>query len=181
MTTKPSTKENSQTSHSAPHLGLATPENWASRLARLRINLYPAYRRTSARAEYVAGDFRYIRIRLPFNRHTRNHNNSIYGGALYAAVDPIHCVMLLHALRTEDHIGWVRSATIRFRKPAREDLFGHFYLTEQALAEAKAELQARGRCNKLFPCTLVNAENKLHAQFEIEVHIRKRSPKDSPT
>ena len=88
-------------------------ESRSSRWLRWRFNLFPAYRGVGARVEYIASDFREVRVRLPLSWRTRNYVGTIFGGSLYGAVDPIYMIMLIHLLGRE-YIVWDKSASIRF-------------------------------------------------------------------
>ncbi|HEX7831004.1 MAG TPA: DUF4442 domain-containing protein, partial [Thermoanaerobaculia bacterium] len=64
------------------------PEDFASRLMRWKFNIFPAYRGTGGRVKYIAADFREVRVALPLSFRTRNAVGTIFGGSMYAAVDP---------------------------------------------------------------------------------------------
>lgn len=81
------------------------PESWKTRLNRWGFNFFPAYRGTGGRVEYIAGDWREIRIRLPLNWRTRNYVGTIFGGSLYGAVDPLYMIMLIRNLGDE-YVVW---------------------------------------------------------------------------
>ncbi len=73
-------------------------ENLQSKIYRLQLNLFPPYRRTGARVIFIAGDLSEVRIKLPLNRKTKNYVGTLFGGSIYAAVDPIYMVMLIRLL-----------------------------------------------------------------------------------
>ena len=56
---------------------------------------------TGARITYVASDFREVRVRLPLSWQTRNYVGTIFGGSMYAAVDPVYMLMLIKNLGKE--------------------------------------------------------------------------------
>jgi len=91
-------------------------ESWKTRLSRWRFNWFPAYRSTGARIEYIAADWQEIRIRLPLNWRTRNYVGTIFGGSMYAALDPIYMIMLIKLLGARYEV-WDKAATIRFAGP----------------------------------------------------------------
>ena len=59
-----------------------------------------------------------VRVKIPLNWKTRNGVGTIFGGSLYAAVDPIYMTMLIKLLGP-DYLVWDKSAAIRFLKPGR--------------------------------------------------------------
>src|SRR5260370_31069378 len=104
------------------------PESSASRWMRWKLNLFPAYRGTGARATYIADDFAEVRVKLPLSWRTRTLVGTIFGGSLYAAVDPVYMIMLIHLLGRE-YVVWDKAATIRFRKPGRSTLTATFKIS----------------------------------------------------
>ena len=70
---------------------------------------------TPGPGEHVAADCR--RVRLPVLAHPERVSK-IFGGSLYAAIDPFFMIMLMKNLGPA-YVVWDKAPTIRFRKPAR--------------------------------------------------------------
>ena len=64
-------------------------------------NLSPMYRRTTARVTSITPDLCEATVRLPLSWRNRNYVGSIFGGSLYAAVDPIYMIQLIYVLGEE--------------------------------------------------------------------------------
>ena len=94
------------------------PESLRTFLYRLVFNLWPCYRGTGGRVTFIAADWSEVRVRLPLSWRTRNYVGTIFGGSIYAAVDPFFMIMLMHRLGPDYEV-WDKAATIRFRKPGR--------------------------------------------------------------
>lgn len=97
-------------------------------------NLSPMYRRTTARIQHVSEDLRLIKIKLPISYKNRNYVNTIFGGSLFSAVDPIPMVQLINLLG-KDYVVWDKSAEVFFKRPAGQDVYAEFTWTEAELAE----------------------------------------------
>lgn len=151
------------------------PESFRSRLLRLRFNLFPAYRGTGARVVYIADDLREIRIRLPLSWRTRNYVGTIFGGSMYAAVDPMLMVMLIRNLG-RDYVVWDKSASIRFRRPGRTTLHARFVLDQSELDAIRTALLEADRVDRAYPVALVDEEGVVHAEVEKVIQIRRRVP-----
>ena len=149
------------------------PESWSSRLTRWRLNWFPAYRATGARITYISADRSEVRIRLPLNRRTRNYVGTIFGGSMYAAVDPVYMVMLIEVLGPE-YVVWDKAATIRFLRPGRQELYASFRLTPDDVAAIRSEVDATGRTERQFTVELQDAAGDVHAVAEKVVSIRRR-------
>lgn len=102
-------------------------------------NLSPMYRRSTGRIIYVSDDLRHIRMKLPISYKNRNYVNSIFGGSMFSAVDPIPMVQLINIIG-DDYVVWDKSARIAFKRPAKNDLFAEFTYTLEELEDIKARV-----------------------------------------
>jgi hypothetical protein len=150
-------------------------ESLRTRLFRWGFNLWPCYRGTGARVTYIADDWREVRIRLPLSWRTRNYVGSIFGGSLYAAVDPFYMIMLIQLLGP-DFTVWDKAAAIRFRRPGQTPLTATFTLDDAELAEIRRLLQEQPKLDRTYRVTLVDAAGTLHAEMEKVIHISRRTP-----
>ena len=150
------------------------PESWRTRLARWGFNWFPAYRATGARITYVASDWCEVRIRLPLNWRTRNYVGTIFGGSMYGAIDPVYMIMLIKVLGAGFEV-WDKAATIRFRRPGREQLYATFRLEAAEIAALRAELERSGKVEREFTVDLVNAAGEVHATCQKLLSVRRRA------
>src|SRR5258707_15253434 len=118
------------------------PESWKTRVMRWKFGLFPAWRGTGARVSYIASDFREVRVELPLSWRTRNYVGTIFGGSIYAAVDPIYMLMLIRRLGPE-FVVWDKAATIQFKKPGRETLRARFVIDDQELMAIRTALESQ--------------------------------------
>ncbi len=156
------------------------PEGFKRKLERALYNLFPAIRGTGCRVTYIANDYREIRVKLPLNWRTRNKVGTIFGGSMYAAVDPFYMIMLMKILGDE-YIVWDRSANIRFKRPGKETLYAEFHVSEQETDEIIEVLETRKSTNRDYVIELRNAEGEVHAIIEKEIYVtRKMRPAAVP-
>lgn len=148
-------------------------ERLRARITRFGFNLFPAFWSTGARITHLSPDFREIRIRLPLSWRTRNYVGTIFGGSMYAAVDPIYMVMLIRNLGP-GYVVWDKAATIRFRRPGRAALFAHFTLDERELDEIRAALERESAIERVYDVDLVDDLGVVHASVRKTLHIRRR-------
>ena len=156
------------------------PESFRTRLMRWRFNWHPAYRRSGGRIEYIDVTLREVRMRLPLNRGTRNLNGTIYGGSIYAAVDPIHAVMLVSLLGPADYVCWTKEATVRFRRQARTDLSATFRLDASEVDAVRAEVERSGKVERRYPVEMFDRDGRLCVECDVLVHIHARPPATRP-
>jgi acyl-coenzyme A thioesterase PaaI-like protein len=144
-------------------------------LWRLGFNLFPAFRGTGARVEYVAPDMREVRVKLPFGWRTRNVVGTTFGGSMYAALDPFYALMLMQNLGS-DYVVWDKAANIRYRRPGRTDLYARFALGEEELREIRNKLDGggadgRGSVDRVYRVELADAAGEIHAIVEKTLYI----------
>lgn len=150
-------------------------ESLRTRLFRWAFNLWPCFRGTGARVAFIAADWSEIRIRLPLSWRTRNYVGTIFGGSLYAGVDPFYMLMLIHRLGPE-FVVWDKAASIRFRKPGRSTLGATFRVDEAEVAEIRRLLREQPKVDRTYAVDLRDADGVVHAEIQKVVHISLRIP-----
>jgi acyl-coenzyme A thioesterase PaaI-like protein len=140
-------------------------------------NFFPAYRGTGARVEYIAADYREVRVRLPLNWRTRNYVGTIFGGSLYGAVDPIYMIMLIEILGPE-YVVWDKVATIRFLRPGRTTLRACFLVGEEEDRAIRELLEKEASVDRVYRVELKDASGKVHAEVDKTIFVRKRRPEE---
>jgi acyl-coenzyme A thioesterase PaaI-like protein len=155
------------------------PESLRTRGMRLAFNLWPCYRGAGARVTYIAGDWREVRVEVPLSLRTRNYVGTIFGGSLYAAVDPFYMIMLMENLG-RGYVVWDKAATIRFRRPGRSTLHATFRIDEAELAAVREAAERARSVDRVYVVELADREGEVHAVVEKVVHVRKRRPEDEP-
>ncbi len=147
------------------------PESLRSRFYRWGFNLFPAYCATGARITFISHDFREVRVKLPLSWQTRNYVGTIFGGSMYAAVDPVYMLMLIKNLGPQ-YVVWDKSACIRFRKPGRATLFARFLLDEGELDAIRSALMHSRSVDRTYQVELTDKEGVVHASVEKVLYIR---------
>ena len=109
------------------------------RLFKYGFNLSPMYRRSTGRLIEVSKDLLYVKVKVPISYKNRNYVNSIFGGSMFSAVDPIPMVQLINLL-DDNYIIWDKSAEVFFKKPAKETLFAEFTYNSEEIAAIKKEV-----------------------------------------
>jgi len=149
------------------------PESFATKIDRLKFNFFPAYRGTGARVVYIADDYREIRVKIPLSWRTRNYVGTIYGGSMYAGIDPIYMLMLIKNLGRE-YVVWDKAAKIHFKRPGRETLFAEFHLRQKELDEIKSILETQRSVDRIYKVELADRSGKVHAIIEKTLYIAKK-------
>lgn len=149
------------------------PESFATKIDRWKFNLFLAYRGTGARVVYISDDYSEIRVKIPLNWRTRNYVGTIYGGSMYAGIDPIYMLMLIKNLG-RGYVVWDKAAKIRFKRPGKETLFAEFCLTPEDLDEIRTILETEKSIDRIYNVKLADKSGKIHAIIEKTLYITKK-------
>ena len=106
------------------------------KLLKYGFNLSPMYRRSTGKITYVSANLQDIKIVIPISYKNRNYMNTVFGGSMFAAVDPIPMIQLTQILGN-GFVVWDKSAEIYFKKPAKENLYADFVFTDAELEDIK--------------------------------------------
>ena len=109
-----------------------------ARLLRRGMGWWPPFLGAGIRVKSFADDFREAVVELKMGRFNRNYVGTHFGGSLYAMTDPFFMIMLLHNLGG-DHLVWDKSGSIEYVAPGRGAVRAHFALTEERIAEIRAQ------------------------------------------
>lgn len=124
---------------------------------RYGFNLSPMYKRSTAKLVEVSEDLLHVKIIVPLSYKNKNYVNSIFGGSMFSAVDPIPMIQLL-SIMGNDYVVWDKSAEIFFKKPAKENLYADFDFSENELAEIRAQVAEKKEIDIIKITQLTNKE-----------------------
>ncbi len=95
----------------------------------------------------------HVKVQMKLKSWNSNYVGTHYGGSLYSMVDPFYMLMLLFNLGS-DYVVWDKSASIRFRRPAKGKVTATFTLTNDIIEKVK---------------TVAENEDKTEPQFLVEI------------
>lgn len=119
-------------------------ETFKSAWFRRGMNIFPAFLATGGRLRFLRGDWQEAHVELKLTPLTRNYVGTIFGGSMFAALDPFHTVLLIKCLGPQ-YIVWDKAGSIRFRRPGKGKLSARVLYTNEDLAAIRAEVAANGK------------------------------------
>ncbi|WP_317044720.1 DUF4442 domain-containing protein [Flavobacterium sp. NLM] len=133
------------------------------------------YRRSTARIVNVSQDLLQIQIRLPISYKNKNYVNSIFGGSMFATVDPIPMVQLINLL-DENFVVWDKAAEIYFKRPAKENLYADFIFTLEELGEIKDKIKQQNELEIVKTTLLTNKDKSItYCEVRKKIYIADKS------
>jgi acyl-coenzyme A thioesterase PaaI-like protein len=142
----------------------------ARRVLRL-MRFYPPFLGAGIRVKEVAEDLRTLEVELNLTALNRNYMGTHFGGSLYAMCDPFYMFMVIQALGP-GFVVWDKSASIDFIKPGRGRVTARFELTEERLAEIRAEVEKNGKSHPRFEVTVRDQEGDVVARVGKILSVR---------
>ena len=138
-------------------------------------NNSPMYRRSTAKVIKASEDLLNVRIKLPISYKNRNYVNSIFGGSMFAAVDPIPMVQLINLL-DDSYVVWDKSAEIQFKKPAREHLYADFNYSIEELDSIKNKVNQENEIEIIKDTALTNKDRTItYCKVQKTIYIADKS------
>ncbi len=142
-------------------------------LYRLGFNFFPAFRATGARVTYISEDRRKLRIKLPLNFRTRNIHGTLFGGAMYAATDPLYAILVKVALGP-GYIIWDKAGAIRYKKPGRSTLYAECSLSDAQVATMCKRLEAEPSIDLNYEIELLDEHGVVHAVVQKTIYAARK-------
>lgn len=134
-------------------------------------NLSPMYRRSTGRVVSVSKDLYRIEVKLKLSYKNRNYVNTIFGGSMFASVDPFPMVQLINIIGP-GYVVWDKAAQIRFLRPGDKTLFAVFQYTPEEVAEIKKQVAARKEIEIVKTTQLVAPlSGKVHCEVDKTIYI----------
>lgn len=143
------------------------------RLLRYALNIYPPYLGAGVKVDYIARDWREIRVSMKLRWYNRNAVGTHFGGSLYSMVDP-HLMLMLIQLLGRDYIVWDKSATIDFVRPGRGRVFSRLIIAEQDTATICKQLESENKVLPEFNIAVLDENNKAVAKVKKILYVRRK-------
>ncbi len=133
-------------------------------------NFFPAYRRTGGRISFISNDWREVHVKLKLTWATRNYVGTVFGGSIYGALDPIFMLQLINILG-DKFIVWDKSASVKFIRPIKQEVFAKFIVSDELVATIKKEVELKNEITIELPIHFSDQNNTIYAKVIKELYI----------
>ncbi len=140
------------------------------------MRLYPPFLLQRIWVQKIYKGFRGADIKINHSLLTLNFGKAVFGGTIYAAIDPFYALLFGQLLRNENYniTVWLKSASIKFLKPGRCDLYYSIRITDKMIQELETELNSNGVFVKSYAIEIYSKTGELHAVAKNEIYIKKK-------
>jgi acyl-coenzyme A thioesterase PaaI-like protein len=137
------------------------------------INLWPPLLGAGIKVVRMDKDLRAIDVEMKMRAWNKNIVGSHFGGSLFGMTDPFYMVMLIENLGS-GYVVWDKAASIRFKRPGKGTMRAEFRLTDERLAEIRAEMETGERCEPKFVVEVKDEGGEVVAEVERVIYCSKK-------
>jgi len=152
---------------------------FTARQLRQGMKWWPPFLGAGIRVRSLSDDFREATVELKLGRLNRNAVGTHFGGSLYAMTDPFFMIMLLHNLG-DDYLVWDKSGSIEYVAPGRGIVRAEFQLTEERIADIRAQAAAGEKVLPEFVIDVKDEAGTMVARVRKILYVRLK-PKKRPS
>jgi acyl-coenzyme A thioesterase PaaI-like protein len=134
-------------------------------------NISPMYRRSTGKIIEVSDDLLEVKVKIPISYKNKNYVGSIFGGSLFSATDPIFMIQLMNILGN-DYVVWDKSASIKFKRPAKENSYVDFIFTEDEIEQIKERVVSEKEIDLIRNIKITNKDaSTVYAEVSKTIYI----------
>lgn len=137
------------------------------------LNWYGPYLGAGVHVAAISDDWRHVRVELRSRFYNRNYVGTHFGGSLFAMTDPFYMIMVIRNLGST-YIVWDKAAEIEFVAPGRGTVAAEFRLTDEDLADLRANTANGGKYLRWFPVDVVGEDGKVVARVRKQLYVRRK-------
>ncbi len=137
-------------------------------------NWSPMYRRSTGKVVEVSDDLLYVKVKIPISIKNKNFVGSIFGGSLFSATDPIYMIQLMNILK-DDYIVWDKDATIKYKRPAKENVYAEFTFSHKEINDIKLKVLDNKEFHLVKTFNIVNSKDVVFAEISKTIYIANKT------
>ena len=143
------------------------------------LRLYLPFLGAGIRVLRIADDFLTIDVKMGLRFWNKTGVGTHFGGSLYAMCDPFFMLMLMKTLGS-GYLVWDKSAAIRFKRPGTGTVWATFQISQDRIAEIRAETDFYGRSEPQFLALVKDGEGNVIAEVDKVLVVKKKQKTGLP-
>ncbi|MED5238278.1 MAG: DUF4442 domain-containing protein [Pseudomonadota bacterium] len=137
------------------------------------LNLYGPYLGAGVRVDYLAEDFRELKVSMGLHWYNRNYVGTHFGGSLYSMIDPFYMLMVMNVLGP-DYVVWDKSASIDFIRPGKGRVCAHFHLSDETIDRIRKHTASGDKYLPQWDIDIVDEQGQCVARVSKTLYIRRK-------
>lgn len=144
------------------------------RILRFVLNIFPPLFFNRIVLKKVSKDYTEFRVVLRRSILNMNFHRTIFGGTIFSAFDPYFPTMYYNIFKQKDRKLeiWLKSANIKYKRPATSDLYINFKISNENIIEAENILNKVGKFEKWHKVEAINDKGIVCAEAEMLIYLR---------
>jgi hypothetical protein len=144
------------------------------RILRFVLNIFPPLFFNRIVLKKVAKDYSEFNVVVRKSILNMNFHRTIFGGTIFSAFDPYFPTMYYNIFNQKNRKLeiWLKSANIKYKRPATTDLSLIFKVSPDDIAEAEKSLNKIGKFEKWHTVQAINTKGIVCAEAEMLVYLR---------
>ncbi|KTC90673.1 DUF4442 domain-containing protein [Fluoribacter dumoffii] len=114
-----------------------------------------------------------IIVQMKMRFWNKNYVGTHYGGSMYSMTDPFYMLMLMNLLG-KGYIVWDKSASIRYKIPAKGTIYARFELSHEQVEKIRLEVNEAKKIESEFLIPITDEEGKVVAEVKKILTIIKK-------
>ena len=143
------------------------------KIVRRALNIWPPFWGAGISIAKISSNFQEVSVILKDRFWNRNANRTQYGGSIFSMTDPVFSFMLMGILR-EEYFVWDKQSEIDFISPGTTDLYAHFVISDEQLAEIKQATKEGEKHFPQFEVYIYDKKGKVVARVNRTLYVRKK-------
>ena len=140
----------------------------------LILNIFPPLFFNRIILKKVSEDYTYMKVKIRRSILNINFHKTIFGGTIFSAFDPYFPTMYYNIFEQKNRKLeiWLKSANIKYKRPAITHLFLEFKISEDDIQTAESELDSNGKYEKWHKVEAINKKGIVCVEAEMLVYLR---------
>ena len=138
------------------------------------MNIFPPLFFNRIILKEVSENYTFMKVKIRRSFLNMNFHRSIFGGTIFSAFDPYFPTMYYNTFAQKNRKLeiWMKSANIKYKRPATTHLYLEFKITEEDIQLAERELNEKGKFEKWHTVKAINKKGIVCAEAEMLVYLR---------
>lgn len=155
---------------------------FSHKLGRFLLNLYPPFVFNRIKIISIEEGFKGCVVRIRKSIWNRNMNGTIFGGSLFSASDPFYAILYWQIFERKGYKiqTWLKSAEIHYMRPADQNLYLEFHITDEDILEAEESLNSIGKHKQTHEIRYKSKDGDIYVIAKTEVYLRLTKASQKP-
>jgi len=142
------------------------------------IKFWPPFWGAGISVKHFNAELTDIVVQMKMHFWNKNYVGTHFGGSLYSMTDPFYMLMLINLLG-RNYIVWDKSASIRYRMPAKGVVYARFQLSHEQLEKIRQEVRKEQKLELEFFISITDTDNNLVAEVKKLIYIAQKTENKS--